>query len=240
MIDPLVILIIAGAFFLQSVFGFGGGLISIPLLSLIVGVKTAVTLVLMFQMCSCVLLFAIWKEVNWKFVFRCSPWLIGGAAIGVKALSGLADEPLIWCLVFAIILYLIRAVFFPNSKLGIKNHHVLSALGGGLGGIFQGMLGTGGPPLVMAISEAKLPKSEMRATLTALFFIMNIVRISLSSVTGLVTDEIVRMTLIILPFFLLGIYLGHKVHYRVKEEYYRHAVNLILLGSVVSLVFKAL
>ena len=105
---------------------------------------------------------------------------------------------------------------------------------------FQGMLSTGGPPLVMAIAEAKMRKSEMRATLTALFFIMNIVRISLSSVTGLVTDEIVQITLIVLPFFLLGIYLGHKIHYKVKEEHYRNAVNLILMGPVVSLVFKAL
>lgn len=43
-------IIIALAFFGESIFGFGGGLIAIPLLSLLIGVKDAVTLVLIFQL----------------------------------------------------------------------------------------------------------------------------------------------------------------------------------------------
>ena len=138
MTDPsLVIIIIAGAFFLQSVFGFGGGLISVPLLTLVFGVKTAVTLVLMFQISFSVLLLFIWKEVNWKYLLKSLPWLIIGAAIGVKALLALDDKLLVWCLIFAIVLYLIRAMFFSNSKLGINNEYLLSALGGGFGGFFS-------------------------------------------------------------------------------------------------------
>jgi len=52
--DPVNILIpviVACAFFGEAIFGFGGGLISVPLISLLIGVKDAATLVLVFQFC---------------------------------------------------------------------------------------------------------------------------------------------------------------------------------------------
>ena len=44
-----VILITSIAFFGEAMFGFGGGLIAVPLLSTIIGVKNAVTFTLIFQ-----------------------------------------------------------------------------------------------------------------------------------------------------------------------------------------------
>ncbi len=62
----LAILIISIAFLGESIFGFAGALISVPLLSLFLGVHDAVTLVLIFQLCTGLLIFKAYKHVNWK------------------------------------------------------------------------------------------------------------------------------------------------------------------------------
>src|SRR5258708_33640020 len=62
----LAAIIIAIAFFGESIFGFGGGLISIPLLSLLIGVKGAVTLVLIFQLLTGLLIWKSYKHIDWK------------------------------------------------------------------------------------------------------------------------------------------------------------------------------
>jgi len=52
--------------------GFGGGLVAIPLLSLIYPVKEAVTLYLFFQLIEVALIFKIRKEIDWKYASKLS------------------------------------------------------------------------------------------------------------------------------------------------------------------------
>jgi len=62
----LIVGIITLAFLGEAMFGFGGGLIAVPLLSLLLGVKEAVTLVLIFQVLMGFLLIRCYRDIAWK------------------------------------------------------------------------------------------------------------------------------------------------------------------------------
>ena len=78
----LVALIIAVAFLGEAIFGFGGGLISVPLLSLILNVKEAVTLVLIFQLRMGLLIFKSYKHITWKVAKPMTLGVIVGTILG--------------------------------------------------------------------------------------------------------------------------------------------------------------
>jgi uncharacterized membrane protein YfcA len=66
---PLIIAAVATtaiSFLCESIFGFGGGLMSIPILTLLLGVRDGVTFVLLFQLLMGLLIFQSYKDIQWK------------------------------------------------------------------------------------------------------------------------------------------------------------------------------
>ncbi|MCB0336701.1 MAG: hypothetical protein KDD62_10365, partial [Bdellovibrionales bacterium] len=68
MVVALSSLIIFAAFLGQAIFGFGGGLLAIPLLSIMVPVREAVTIVLCFQLLAGVLVFEAAEQLSWSSI----------------------------------------------------------------------------------------------------------------------------------------------------------------------------
>lgn len=241
--DPFVLLILtifilALAAFGHAVFGFGGGLIAIPLLSLLMGVRDAVTLSLILQLITCVLLLRIYRHIAWRIV---GPMLIGllpGTIMGTYLLSTMSESALRIALAVFILLYLIRAQFFSGVTMHWIRHHFWGVFAGAAGGSIQGFIGTGGPPLVVYLRETVPEKVGFRASLLLIVLISNITRIALSLRTGLFTDSILLTSLYALPLFILALWGGDKLSVRLDERYYFHAVHVMLLGSVVALLIN--
>lgn len=71
----------------EALFGFGGGMVAVPLLSLVLDVKEAVMLVSIFQFFVGFLILKNYKQVAWHII---PPMMIGmiiGVAIGVHSLA---------------------------------------------------------------------------------------------------------------------------------------------------------
>lgn len=236
----LTILIIAMAFFGESLFGFGGGLIAIPLLSLILGVKDAVTLVLIFQFLIGILILKNYKSIDWKVAKPMTYTLVVGVAAGTLLLSGLSTAFLQIFLAVIIILFLIKSEFFGSITLGKGRNNLYASIAGLGGGMLQGLIGAGGPVLTMYTSTAIDKKIAIRATLIYLFFIPNIVRMAVSAPQQLFTTQIIDLFLLCLPFFALAIYLGQRIHRHINERYYRLGINIVLGFSAFALLIKAL
>ena len=69
----LTAIIIAVAFFAQSLLGFGGGLLCIPLISLYMPIQDAVSLVMVFQFSMGLLIFKTYKDISWQPIFKMLP-----------------------------------------------------------------------------------------------------------------------------------------------------------------------
>lgn len=234
----LTISIITLAFFGESIFGFGGGLISIPLLSLLLGVKDAVTLVLIFQLFMGLLLFGCYKDVNWKQAIPMSIGLAFGTIIGTFMLASFSNTFLKYFLAISIFIFLIKMVFFNGFNFGSHKQKQYGVLAGLVGGWFQGIIGTGGPVFTMYLAVASPAKAVFRAALIYLFFATSIVRIGISIPKGLITQNIIHLALPAIPFFLIAIMIGHFVHKKIDEVYYRYAIWAILFFSAISMLVK--
>ena len=81
-----------------------------------------------------------------------------------------------------------------------------------LEGLFQGIIGIGGPILTMYLLVALPNKSEFRTALIYLFFVTSIVRVIISYTNNLFNQTVISLALPILPFFLIAIYAGHHIH----------------------------
>jgi uncharacterized protein len=235
----LITLIIALAFFGESMFGFGGGLIAIPLLSIFMGVSDAVTLVLISQFCMGLLIFKVHKQVNMPAVLPIAGTLVLGTILGTVVLSMLNPDYLRLILAALIVTFLIKTYFFTSWEIGKKHRLVAGNLAGLVGGLFQGLTGTGGPVLTMYLSTVIKQKAELRASLIALFFITSIVRVGTSIPQGLFTPQLLKTAAIVLPFFLIAIAVGQRVQHKLSENFYRHMISALLFVSAVTLVIKA-
>ncbi len=235
----LIVGIITLAFLGEAMFGFAGGLIAVPLVSLLLGVKEAVTLVLIFQVLMGFLLIRSYRDIAWKAVGLLGVGLIIGSVIGAVSLVLVKESILRLILAAFIFLFLVKTFFFNDLSFK-KGGGVLGSIAGALGGLFHGMIGTGGPPFVMFLSEIKMEKAAFRATLILLLFACNVLRVIVYGSMGLFTEPILEASLPALPFFGVALVAGHRIHHLISEKVYRYSVYTLLFVAAVSLTLKGL
>lgn len=105
----------------------------------------------------------------------------------------------------------------------------------GIGGIAHGAYGTGGPMVVyVAGRELAADKARFRATLSTLWFTLNIV-LALSYVLGGSIDRTTLLrTATLAPALILGQWIGERLHARAEGPSFRIAVFafLTLAGAI--------
>ncbi len=240
MISSAAPAIIALAFLGEAIFGFAGGLISVPLLGLLLGVKDAVTIVLVFQLLMGVLLISCWVEVDKLAAKRATIPVIVGTILGTGLLGILPAQPLKLVVAALIVAYLLKEFLLPNSRLPISMRSTANLVGGGAGGFLQGLVGLGGPPFLIYLNELQLSKQSFRATIILLLFVSNLVRLPLSLQAGLFNATVLDTVLYSLPGFVAVVVIGQRMHGRLSERFYRLTVYGVLVLSVVSICVQAL
>jgi hypothetical protein len=109
------------------------------------------------------------------------------------------------------------------------------------GGMVGALFGTGGPPYVIYLSHRLFDKGQLRATFSGLFMLDGLSRIISFTVSGLLLDtRLLWAYLGAMPVALLALWLGSHVHTRLTQVQMMKLISLILLGSGISLYFKAM
>ena len=102
-------------------------------------------------------------------------------------------------------------------------------------GILHGLYASGGPLLIYAVSKLNLTKSEFRSTLSAVWFIFNMVLIISYLISGKFTLQSLNYLLIFLPVIMAGIWLGERFHRRIDEYRFKMIVFGVLLFAGASI-----
>jgi uncharacterized membrane protein YfcA len=239
LLDLYCAAIIAVAFGGQAMFGFGGGLIAVPLLSLILDVQDAVILVSIFQFLIGALIFKNYRSVAWSLM----PPLVGGMVLGVYAgtvaLSVMSEGSLQLILAGFILAFLAKELLAPQLGVG-KASTVSGSISGLLGGFFQGCLGMGGPNVVMYLKNAIGDVRIFRASIIFWAALANVVRIPFSSIQGLYSPLVWSLSWKILPVFIGALLIGQKFHAKIPATLYFRVVYAFLIVAACSLVVKSL
>lgn len=233
----LLSLIIAFAFFAQSLLGFGGGLICIPILSLFMPVQDVVAMVMIYQISMGLLIFKTHQHIQWQHIIKMLPMTIVGAVLGVMLLNYIAGDIIRAILVVYIILHLLRK-HTKIDPLGRLIRWGSAHLAGLLGGTLNAMIGGGGPAFILYLKEKITTSSEFRASIIMMLMISNIPRAIGTISVGLLTYDLFITALYAFPGFLLALYLGQKLHDKIPQEKFFYLVEGLLALSATLLIFK--
>lgn len=111
---------------------------------------------------------------------------------------------------------------------------------GFISGILATSTSTNGPPLVFLMQARNFAPQDFRSTINTVFSFVNIGAIALFVSSGQVTQQSLLGAVVALPSLLVALKLGYWVRPKVSPALFRQLVIVLLVGSGISLVVKAL
>lgn len=213
------------ASFNQGLTGFGFALTSIPLISLIVGIKYAVPLGAIAGFVVNVLLSVqLRKSIDFKSLRFLYVGSFIGIPIGVLLLS--KADPELFQRILGIVILLFVVMSFTNFikpiSLNLKWGYIFGLFSGMLGGAFN----TNGPPVLIYFYLTGKGKVEQKSAITGFFIVASILIITMHAITGLSSKAIFIDALKFLPFIVSGYFLGSSLFKKISSEFY----SKIILG----------
>jgi uncharacterized membrane protein YfcA len=233
MIDPTtlhVLLVIFFATLIRSTFGFGEGLIAVPLLAFSLPVETAAPVVVLLSITiAAVVVLQDWRKIH----LRSTGWLLAptllGIPLGIALLTSIHQN-----LVKALLAILIVA-FSAYSLLGRKPPQLHSdsrpwLLGCGfLAGVLGGAYGMNGPPLVIYGAMRRWSPQHFRATLQGYFLPASLLAMAGYRSAGLWRPVVTHYYLLSLFVALPAIFLGRSLNHRLRGDGFLKYVHAGLL-----------
>ena len=107
------------------------------------------------------------------------------------------------------------------------------------GGVVHGALTTGGPLIVVYVTQAIRHKSSFRVTLCVMWLMLNAILAIGWTAMGAWSPRSFQLSLIGLPFTLAGLILGERLHRLASEATFATIVDLTLLLMGVLLIVSA-
>lgn len=224
--------LIALAALVQGATGFGFGMVAMATIPLLIGVKAAAPLVVVFGwLLNTVLLARLWDAVSGQ---RLWPTVLGamvGTPIGVTVLASADPRQLLLALGVLLVFF---AWWLGRSGAVRERRPAWGVAAGVVGGLMGGAFNTGGPPVVAYVSSKPWPPRVVRATLQGHFLLVGVVQLSLFASAGLLTAESLWLNLLLLPALVVGALLGDALSGRLSPERFRLLirVGLAVLGVV--------
>jgi len=206
--------------------GFAGGLgtLAVPLLTLMVDPRMAAAIMLPIL---CTMdIFTVWQyRRNWDA--RALKILIPGALVGIiigTLTFSIMNADMIRIIVGVMALYFVGNYWFVQRRRGPvtgQSHNVLKGrLLGAISGFTSFIAHAGGPPVSQYLFPLKLDKTVMVATSVMFFITVNYVKLVPYAWLGQLSAENLKMSLYLIPFAPIGVWLGIWLHNRVSNIFF--------------------
>ena len=226
--------IIFVAAFVRSALGFGDAVVAMPLLAMVIGLKTATPLVaFMGPTISLLILARSWRGGDMKSAAKLIAASLLGIPLGVYGLARLAEEPLKIALGALILLYGLFGLARPSVRIKNEKPWVLWMVGW-MAGVLGGAYNTNGPPVVAYGMLKGWPPERFRTTLQGYFLPTGLMILAGHGIAGMWTGEVIKFYLYSLPAIGLGVVLGGLVNRRLPHDLFAKLVYgfLVLMGGV--------
>ncbi|MDZ7729191.1 MAG: sulfite exporter TauE/SafE family protein [Dehalococcoidia bacterium] len=239
LLEVAIIIAVAGlAAVVQSLTGFGFGLLIVPPLVLILGPRDAVVLsnVLATGLAGLMLL-RLYRDVEWRtgsLLLLCS---IVGMPAGFVVLVSLDARVLQVLIALSVIVFTI--VLVRGVTLGSRPTMAGTAVAGVLAGVLRTSTSMSGPPIVLYLQGAGMASAEFRATLAAFFFASGALAVALFAVEGTLDAGLGLSGIVTIPAVLAGLEAGGRLYRHVSEERFRSLVFAVLIASALAAIAGA-
>ena len=233
----LSVTIIFIAYAVKGLSGFGSGLIAIPLLAFMFPLSFIVPVLGLLSYSGTIMQsFHLRKQVLWRDILPLIPFSLFGIVIAVWLLVNVDSNSLVMALGVFVLLYSIYSLLPSSVHAGGRRWAVLAGLGGGMVGA---LFGTGGPFYVVYLKMRQLNKNQFRATIATIFLFDGGARMTSYALSGLFTERVLWMVLILLPVLFAGMYVGHHLHIKFDQKLFNRVISVLLMVSGVMLIYKS-
>ena len=215
--------------FTQSLSGFGIALVAMPLLSPVLGLKTAAPLVAMIgTLLNIILVIRYHTALNLKAVWKLSLAAIIGIPLGVYLLDFINQKLALVMLGIVVISYSLYALM--RFKLPSLAHPAWLYAAGFSGGILGGMFNTNGPPVIVYGTCRKWSQDEFKVNLQGFFLLNNFVIIASHLWRGNITAEVMAYFWYALPALIVGVLAGLSLDKIITPAVFQRVVLFLLLA----------
>jgi hypothetical protein len=220
--------------FIRSAIGFGDAVVAMPLLAMVMGLKTASPLVaFMGPTISLLILAGSWRKIELRSAGRLVIASLLGIPLGIYGLARLPEGPLKIGLGLLILLYGLFGLARPRAR--IRNERPwLPWTVGVTAGVLGGAYNTNGPPVVAYGMLKGWPPEGLRATLSGYFLPTGLMVLAGHGLAGMWTAEVLTSYLWSLPAIVLGVLLGGLLNKRIPHALFARLVNgcLAAMGTL--------
>jgi uncharacterized membrane protein YfcA len=233
-----VTLVVAMAATVQLSAGFGFGLAAVPLLALVLDAHDAVVVALTLATFTNGYQARAGRHQADRGV---AGRMLAGAAVGLPV--GLlvflrVDDRVLGAIIGVAVLVAVAVI-----ALGLDLRHAgpgLDVAGGVLSGALTMSAGVNGPPLVFVLQARHFDPVRFRATITTVFFVLDVVSVAVFTATGDLDAEVVRAVIAALPGLALGAVTGVALRRHLDARRFRVLVLGLLTVAGVSAIASAL
>lgn len=212
----------------QAITGFAGNIFCMPVGTYTLGLQSSVSILNATGFLACTLLAALnLRSINWRELGK-----IVGVMLPFVALGAWLDTVIPLHALLKIYGLVILAVGIKNLVQKKQTFLPEWALWGVLvaAGLIQGMFVSGGALLVIYAVQKLTDKEQFRATLAAVWSILNFLYAFYQLWAGHFTGEVWLMVLCCIPLIVLATFVGGKLAKRISQERFLKLTYILLLG----------
>jgi uncharacterized membrane protein YfcA len=212
--------------------GFGSALIFMPLASSVAAPRLVAALLLIIDFIAAApMLPNAWKQADRKATGVIVAGALVGVPVGTYFLSRLDPVTTRWIIsafVFALLMLLLSGWRYRG-----KDHPALSIGIGGLSGFCSGLAQTGGPPIVGYWLGRPIAPAVARANILLFFGASDFFSAVSYSLTGLITADSLRFSLVVGPVYAIGVWFGALLFGRASETLFRSICYALIATAVI-------
>jgi len=215
--------------------GFGSALIFMPLASSLAAPRLVAALLLVIDFVAAAPLVPnALKHADRKATAIMVAGALVGVPIGTWFLSRLDPVTTRW--IISGFVTALLALLLSGWRYRGKDHAAISVGVGGLSGFCSGLAQTGGPPIVGYWLGRPIPAPIARANILLFFGASDFFSLVSYGVTGLITLESIRFSLLVGPVYGIGVGFGASLFGRASDRLFRAiCYGLIVLAVIVGL-----
>lgn len=225
---------------IYSTLGFGSGMFAISILAFLYGDLDFIVpfFTLLCLPTEAYISFKDRQLINlrntWIFLIMIIPALLLGSILLKNA-----DNPIYLIILGSIIIILSFYYLFAENIHRFKLEHFFwIPFFGSISGIFGGLFGMAGPPLIFFFKHKDLTKKQFRASLLSIFTFMTLFRIIFYTALKIIDLKIIITGIIMSPFALAGLLLGYLLHEKIPEKTFKTITSIALAISGFIVIMK--
>jgi uncharacterized protein len=215
--------------------GFGSALIFMPLASSLAAPRLVAALLLVIDFIAAAPLVPnAWKQADRKATAIMVAGAFVGVPIGTWFLSRLDPVTTRW--IISGFVTALLALLLSGWRYRGKDHPALSVAVGGVSGFCSGLAQTGGPPIVGYWLGRPIASHIARANILLFFGASDLFSLVSYALTGLITLESIRFSLLVGPIYGIGVGFGASLFGRASDRLFRAiCYGLIVLAVIIGL-----